>query len=366
MPRIPVRFVAVLTACLACATLPAAQSFESAGAVAQARLDAIVASGNTPGASASVAVDGRVVWKGAAGLARIEEGVAAAPETRFGLGSISKALTMAGVLRLVDGGVLDLDAPIEQYLPDFPHAGRGLTLRHIAVHQSGLSDAFETANYQTSDHYDTVDAAYRRIVAYPLEFDPSARNEYRTASFTVVARVMEAAAGKPYLEIMREQVFEPLGLTSIVPNDPRVDLPERVRFYMTDDSGAFVRGPYYDPSFKLAGAGFIATAEDIAKFGAALAAGPFLSDRARRELITPVSLADGTPTDWGVGLQSVTWQGRRMLHIPGGGIGISTWLFVFPDDRLSVAVLTNVPTGAAGGRTRSVIAGAFLEALGSR
>lgn len=363
MRGMAVRAAAVLVALLFSCLLVAAQSFEAAGAFAQARLEEIVASGNTPGASAAVVVDGRVVWTGTAGLARIDERVAVVPSTRFGLGSISKTLTMAGALRLVDAGVLDLDAPVERYLPDFPHAGRGITVRRIATHQSGLSDAFETASYQTRVHYDTVDAAYRLIVAHPLEFEPGSKVEYRTASYTVIARVMEAVAGKPYETIMREQVLEPLGLTSIVPNDPRVDMADRVRFYMTNDDGAFIAGPYFDPSFKLAGAGYIATAEDVARFGAALVDGPFLSDRARRELLTPVPLADGTVTEWAPGIRVAEWQGRRMYHIPGGGIGISTWLFVFPDDRLSMAVLTNVPTGAAGGRTRNVIAGAFLDAL---
>ena len=345
--------------------LPSAtrQSFDAAGAAAQVRLQEIVDSRNTPGASGAVAVDGHIVWRGAAGLARIEDGVAVTPATRFGLGSVSKTLTIAGVMRLVDAGVLDLDAPVERYLPDYPHKGRGVTVRRIAVHQAGLSNVFENANYQTRDHYGTVDAAYQKIKAEPLEFEPGTRTEYRTASYTVIARVMEAAAGKPYLEIMREQVFEPLGLSSIVPNDPRVDPADRVRFYMTDDAGAFVPGPYFDPSFKLAGAGFIATAEDVARFGAALADGPFLSDRARREMLTTVPLADGTPTEWALGIRAAEWQGRRMFHIPGGGIGISTWLFVFPAEKLSFAVLTNVPTGASGGRTRNVIAGAFLDAL---
>lgn len=363
MARVTLRLASAAAALLLSTAFVTAQSFESAGAVAQARLDEIVASGNTPGASGTVVVDGRVVWRGTAGLARIDERVTVTPSTRFGLGSISKTLTMAGVMRLVDAGLLDLDAPVEKYLPDFPHAGRGITVRRIAVHQSGLSDAFETANYQTRDHYDTIDTAYRLIVAHPLEFEPGSKVEYRTASYTVIARVMEAVAGKPYETIMREQVFGPLGLTSIVPNDPREDFADRVRFYMTNDDGAFVAGPYFDPSFKLAGAGFIATADDVARFGAALVSGPFLSDRARRELLTAVPLADGTATEWALGIRVADWQGRRMYHIPGGGIGISTWLFVFPEDVLSIAVLTNVPTGAAGGRTRNVIAGAFLDAL---
>ena len=339
------------------------QSVDAAAAASRVRLKEIVETGNTPAASAAVVVDGRTLWKEAAGLAAIQPRAAATPGTRFGLGSISKTLTMAAAVRLWDRGILDLDAPVEKYLPDFPHRGKGITVRRIAVHQSGLGDAFENANRQTRDHYDTVDAAYQRIKGERLEFAPGTKTVYRTATYTIVARVMEVAAGKPYLQIMREEVCEPLGLRSIVPNDPRTPPRDLAGFYMTDDAGGFVPGAYFDPSFKLAGAGFIANAEDVARFGAALASGPYLSERARNEMFATVPLAGGTPGEWALGIRGGVFEGRRMLHIPGGGIGISAWLHIYPDAKMAIAVLTNVPTGAAGGRTHAIIAGQFLGAL---
>ena len=84
------------------------------------RVAQIIAKGQAPGVGVAVAVNGSVVWSEGFGLANLEHGVPVSPDTRFGLGSISKTLTMAAAMRLVDKGKLDLDAPVEQYLPDFP------------------------------------------------------------------------------------------------------------------------------------------------------------------------------------------------------------------------------------------------------
>ena len=85
----------------------------------------------------------------------------AGAETRFGIGSISKTLTLAAALALVDAGKLDLDAPVERYLPGFPHAGQGVTVRRIGAHQSGIADDFANDHYYSIEHFE-LDSAYRR------------------------------------------------------------------------------------------------------------------------------------------------------------------------------------------------------------
>jgi len=121
--------------------------------------------------------------------------------------------------------------------------------------------------------------------------------------------------------------------------------------------------PTYDPSHKLPGAGFLATAEDLARFGAALLRPGMLSEPGRAELFRPVPLADGTATEFALGFRVKDDDGRRLLHQPGGGIGISAWLFVYPDDDVVVALLSNVPTGPVGGATRKAITDAFFAAM---
>jgi serine beta-lactamase-like protein LACTB, mitochondrial len=108
-----------------------------------------------PGAAAAVAVGGQIVWSEGFGQA--------SRETPFGIGSISKALTLAAAMTLVDEGRLDLDAPIERYLPDWPHRGRGITARRLAARQSGLADSFADEHYTATAHFPDLDSAYRHI-----------------------------------------------------------------------------------------------------------------------------------------------------------------------------------------------------------
>ena len=329
----------------------------------RATLQGMIDRGGAPGCSVAVAVGGQVVWSEGFGWADLEQQVPATAETRFGIGSISKSLTVAGLVALADAGLLDLDAPVERYVLDFPHPGRGGTLRRIAAHQSGLGDEIATRLYSTTEHFATVEAAYAALREERLVYEPGSRAEYATGSYTLLGRAMEAAARRAFVEILEQRVFAPAGMTGVVANDPRRLIPHRTRFYLDAEGVGFENAPTYDPSHKLPGAGFLATAEDLARFGAALVRPGMLSERGRAELFRPVPLADGTATEFALGFRAKDDDGRRLLHQPGGGIGISAWLFVYPDDDLVVALLSNVPTGPVGGTTRWAITDAFFAAM---
>jgi CubicO group peptidase (beta-lactamase class C family) len=332
-------------------------------AIARARqaLGEAVRGGAAPGAAVAVAAGGSIVWSDAFGVSDLASGASATPGTRFGVGSISKAFTLAAALTLADERKLDLDAPVERYLADFPHRGHGVTVRRIGAHQSGIADAFADRNYYTTVHFSSLDGAYRGIAAAPLAFTPGSRTEYATGLFTIVGRVLERIAGEDYLDLMRRRVFEPAGMKSTVPNDPRQPVSHRAAFYVPRGAGGFDPAPAFDPSFKLPGAGFLSTAEDLARFGAALLGPGLLSDGSRRELFTPVPLADGTPTRYALGFQALEEDGRRVMLQPGGGPGIAGWLAVYPDDDLVVAILSNATGAPLGDAVRRAVADAFLR-----
>jgi CubicO group peptidase (beta-lactamase class C family) len=320
-----------------------------------------VRNGAAPGAAAAVAAGGKVVWSEAFGVSDIASGAPATPRTRFGVGSISKTLTLAAALALVDERKLDLDAPVERYLADFPHLGRGVTIRRIGAHQSGIADAFADRNYYTTAHFSSLDSAYRGIAAAPLAFTPGSRTEYATGIFTIVGHILERITGEDYLDVMRRRVFAPAGMNATVPNDPRYPPSGRAAFYVRRAGGGFDPAPATDPSFKLPGAGFLSTAEDLARFGAALLGPSLLSDSSRRELFGPVPLADGTPTRYALGFQALNEDGRRVMLQPGGGPGIAGWLAVYPDDEIVVAILSNATGAPLGDAVRRAVASAFLR-----
>jgi CubicO group peptidase (beta-lactamase class C family)/sugar lactone lactonase YvrE len=317
-----------------------------------------IRSGAAPGAAAAVGRAGSMVWAEGFGVRDVATGKPVDTGTRFGIGSISKTLTLAAALALADAGGLDLDAPVERYLPDFPHAGRGVTVRRIGAHQSGIADDFANDHYWSTAHFE-LDSAYRLIAAAPIIFSPGTRTEYATGLFTIVGRVLERAGRGSYLEVVRRTVLEPAGMTATAPNDPRRPPADRTAFHVSGNPGGFEPAPPFDPSHKLPGAGFLSTAEDLVRFGMGLLEPGLLSEEARRQMFAPVALADGTPTRYALGLQVLDEDGRRVLLQSGGGPGIASWLAIYPKEQLVVALLSNA-TGAPLDATVRRVAQAFL------
>jgi hypothetical protein len=99
----------------------------------------------------------------------------------------------------------------------------------------------------------------------------------------------------------------------------------------------------------------------MARLGAALLDTEFLSDAARTEMLRPVALADGTPTPYALGLQSLSENGRRLLLQPGGGLGIAGWLAIYPEQRVVVAILSNLTGSSLGDGPRRAVAESFLR-----
>ena len=366
------RVLAAVTSLALLAPADAVEPSEKAAEAARGALLERVGRDDIPGTSAAVAVRGRVVWSEAFGHADREAAVAATPATRFGIGSITKSLTMALAARLVDQGRIDLDAPVERYLPGFPHAGRGITTRLVGGHLSGLGDAFANANRLTTRHYDTREAL-AEIVKEPPRGPAGAEHFYATGTFTVIAAVVEEVSGQPFATAMRRHVLDPLGMRSTVPNDPRRPDAFRTAFYEADAEDRPVPAPSYDPSHKLAGAGYLSTAADLVRFGSALLDPGFLTAGTLEQLFVPLRTRAGADTGVGLGFRigQQAWPGagwtigpddetRSIVHQPGGGPGISCWLVIDRDAKVVVAVLSNRTSANVGGKAFDAVFEAFL------
>ncbi|XP_045894554.1 serine beta-lactamase-like protein LACTB, mitochondrial isoform X3 [Micropterus dolomieu] len=282
-----------------------------------------------PGLVVGVSVDGVQVWREGIGFADLENRVPCSPETVMRIASISKPLTSAAAARLCEEGKLNLDVPVQKYVPEFPQKqfdGQDVTItpRMILSHLSGIrhyeKDAkkvkedkekakrllkppvkekddekssnkdkpsieqntkgkeatpaqkkkeFEHEEYYLKDNFESVTQALDLFKDDPLIFKPGTTFLYSTHAFTLLSAVLEQAAGQNFLDLMMN-MFRELGMLNTVPDENSPIIYHRSRFYHLNKRGRVVNCPYVDNSYKWAGGGFLSTVGDLLLFGNAL------------------------------------------------------------------------------------------------
>jgi serine beta-lactamase-like protein LACTB len=331
---------AVLSACTTAA--PVADRYDAAIAAGREDVLALVAAQKVPGMSVAVAVDGAVVWAEGFGMADVEQSVAASPETRYRLGSVSKLFTAAMAARLAERGALDLDAPIQKYVPAFPDKGTPVTARQLLGHLAGVRHYRPTDPIFAGKTYPSLAAGLEIFSADPLLAPPGTAYTYTSYGYNLLGVVVENAAGKSFERTLTDEVTQPLGLTSLALDDPARLVPNRSSFYDTKD-GAIVNAAPNDSSYKWPSGGLVASATDLVRFASAHLQPGFLSEPMLRTMFTPQRLASGQATNVGLGWRINTAEdGMRYFHHGGTIVGGRSFLLALPDHRVTVALVTNL------------------------
>lgn len=289
-----------------------------------------------PGLSVAVAVDGKLVWSEGFGCADLTTKAPVTPSTRFRIGSVSKPLTAAGLVLLVERGELDMDALVQKYIPDFPQTNSTLTLRILAGHLSGVRN-YRGSEAVSNKPYPSLRAGLKIFENDPLETPPGTKFSYASYNWNVIGVAMETASKENFLDYIAAAVFQPLGMTNTRPDLAGVADPQRTLFYETDAAGNFIVAPKVDLSYAWPSGGFLSTSEDLARFGSALLQPGFLKPESRRLLFISQKTSDGKLTHYGVGWYVI---GRVAFH-GGDSIGGSSILLLDPSTRTVVAILTN-------------------------
>jgi len=295
-----------------------------------------------PGASVTVMKDGAVVWSEGFGWADVEEQVAVTPLTRFRIGSVSKSLTSIGLGLLMQEGKIDIDAPVQRYVPSFPVKQAPVTLRELAGHTSGIRH-YRGNEMLIQRHYANVTQSLDIFRNDTLLFTPGTRFSYSSYGFNLLSAAMERAAGEPFVQFMSRRVFDAMGLRHTVAEYPDSLIPFRAHFYTPADSGnGIINAPFVDNSYKWAGGGFLSTTEDLARAGQLLLDGAILKPDTRQLLWTSQRTADGKETGYGMGwFVDHDSSGRRRVFHSGGSVGGTAYLLIYPDQKLVLALLVN-------------------------
>ena len=337
--------------------------FAEAIEMARFRFDSVMAANNIPGLSVAVSIDGQVVWSEGFGYANIETGTPVTARTKFRIGSISKPLTAVAMGILIDEGKLDLDVPVQQYVPSFPEKAKGtITSRSVGGHLAGIRHYRGMENF-SSRKYPTVTSSLEIFNDDTLQTPPGEAYSYSSYGWNLLSAVVEGASGEEFLPYIYENVFGPLDMRSTVAEHMDSIVVGRGGYYVRSRRGMnapIINAPYVDNSYKWAGGGFVSTPEDLLKFAHGLMYGDILSEETRNMLWATQHTSDGEATGYGIGFRDGMAMMHRSVGHGGGSVGGNAWFNMFVDDGVAMAVTTNISNGGYG-RVAAEVMMAFMH-----
>jgi CubicO group peptidase (beta-lactamase class C family)/D-alanyl-D-alanine dipeptidase len=317
-----------------------------------------VADKKLPALSLAVVDDQTTVWAKGYGWQDPGHMMHASADTLFRVGSISKPITALLIMMFVEMGLIDLDAPIQTYLPELRpinKSGKDITLRQILAHRSGLVRESPVGNY-FDDTEPSVEATVKSLNKTELVYTPESTTSYSNAALTAAGYVLERTQKKAFARLIQEKLLDPLGMTSSS-FDPSPELRKRLaKAIMWTYHGREFPAPTWDLGMTPAGS-LYSTPHDMAKLLKFLFAQGdeegkprLLKQKTLEQMWTVAYPKKGEKSGFGIGFFVSEFEGRRRIGHGGAVYGFATTLAALPDDKLGVIVcsskdVTNAITG---------------------
>jgi CubicO group peptidase (beta-lactamase class C family) len=317
-----------------------------------------------PGVSVAVVRAGKVIKAQGYGIADLEHAIPVTPQTVFKIGSVSKQFLATGIMLLAQDGRLAVDDPVAKYFPGTPESWRGITFRHFLTHTSGVlreGPAFDPGKVQSDSV--VIASAFAR----PLEFPTGSKYQYCNVCYFTLADVIARVSGKPWEVFLAERVFRPTGMASTRTTTTTQLVPNRARGYTWRDTGYVNAAEFL--ALRPSGA-FLSTVLDLARWDSVMYGDRVLTKASRDAMWTPMRLTGGAVSEYGFGWALESLDGHRQVEHGGSLPGFRAQMSRFPNDSLTVIVLTNSdgarPDQLADGIARIYFAAAARPASSGR
>ncbi|MFN0135708.1 MAG: serine hydrolase domain-containing protein [Phycisphaerae bacterium] len=294
------------------------------------------------GFSVAVGRNGKVVLSKGYGLAEVEHDVKANADSMFRMGSITKQFTAAAIMRLVEQEKMGLDDPITKHVPGYNTQGREITVRHLLSHTSGIKSYTDIKRVMADEpereftHQEMLDMVQNE----PLAFEPGTKSAYSNTGYYLLGMIIEKVSGKDYCAYLKDEFFGPLGMMHTRCDSNTEIIKGRAQGYnVAGEKLVNDRGLAAGTTFSAGG--LLASAHDLVVWADALAAGKVVSHASYKVMSTPFKLADGTRGEYGFGLMIDSLDGHASIRHGGNTFGFNSTLARFPDDSVTVAVISN-------------------------
>jgi CubicO group peptidase (beta-lactamase class C family) len=219
---------------------------------------------------------------------------------------------------------------------------RAVTVRQLLSHTGGIPDYTRVPGFMRGLWLDvSPQDVIESVAAKPLDFEPGTRWSYSNTDYFLLGMIVEKASGSTYAQFLHDRIFEPLGMTSTQINDLGEVIPKRAAGYAWGHD-RLRNEEYVSPSQKWAAGAAVSSVQDLARWEMAIASGKLLRAESWRAMEAPVHLKDGTQSHYGFANELEVDHGHRVAGNQGGAPGFDATLLRYPDDGLSVIVLTNL------------------------
>ena len=306
-----------------------------------------VREGRIAGGSVAVVHRGETVAIRGYGWGNLELRAPTPENAVYEIGSITKQFTSVGLLQMQEQGLVDLDAAMATYLPDFPTQGNRITVRELLDHTSGIpgyTEMEEVLPYFVRRV--PRDSLLALMAAHPFDFPTGEHQIYNNSAFYLAGMVLEEASGLSYEDYVEQQIFAPLGMDRSHYCSETEIHEGKVAGYNAGPDGLQHKG-FLVHNIPFAGGSLCASAGDLATWLGALHGGDVLTDDAYRQLIEPGDLNDGTKLRYALGIALNDIMGQRAIHHGGGIHGFLSESIYLPDEDLAIVVLVNTAAAPA-------------------
>jgi CubicO group peptidase (beta-lactamase class C family) len=278
---------------------------------------------------------GRILFRQSYGMANYELRVSNSKETRYHIASVSKPFTAAAILQLQEQGRLSVSDHVSRYVTDFPNGDR-ISLDNLLTHTSGIPDINGLEDYDTfarSPH--TVEQLVAKFAGLALQFDPGSDQRYSNSNYNLLALILEKITGESYENYLRQHILEPAGMRdSGSDGDASRLVPFAASGYNPAGISSFEKAPYLDWSNKTGNGSLYSTVDDLYRFDRALNTDAVLKSTTRRKYFVE---GEGNRYGWYMRKRF----GRRLMAAKGHSPGFTAELDRFPDDDVTIILLSN-------------------------
>lgn len=307
-----------------------------------------IAKRKIPGLSLAVIRNGKLLKAEGYGFANLELRVPATQDTVYEIGSISKQFASEAVMLLVEDGKINLDDPINKYLPaNAPETWQKITVRDLLNHTSGLKDWTEIKEFSYRREY-SAEEFVDLVKPFPVLFEPKNNWSYSNTNLPLIGIIVEKASGKTFEDFVVERIFKLLNFPTIRFKHQEDIVPNRATGYVLRND-VWKNGEPFRPKVIAASGGILASAVDLARWWEAALQGRVVKQQSLEQMLKPTKLNDGRNITHGFAFFTNTFNGNTFISHAGSTVGgFGSMVYYFPKDKLAVAVIGNLEDGGFG------------------